>query len=109
MSHFYSHLVSVETVIIGLDKLDLSLEQKVHLAALVDEMVHQTVLDIIFSNLAYEDQVIFTQRLKANSADQGLIEFLKEKIKDFEQTISEAADLLKEEFQRDIKEAQKNG
>lgn len=109
MSRFYAHLVSMEVVVQELDGLDLSEGQKVHLAGLIDETVHHTVLNLVFSKLPYEDRVIFVGRLKESADDQTIMEFLKEKAADIEEEIRRVIDLLKEEFIKDIKEAQRNG
>ncbi len=57
--HFYSHLVQVESLIVGLDQMELSDKEKLHLAQLVDSHIHNVVLDTILSELSEEDKKNF--------------------------------------------------
>ena len=50
-AHFYSHLVSFEEVLIELDTLELSPDEKHHLGQLMDSNLHHTVLDAILAEL----------------------------------------------------------
>ncbi|KKS68923.1 hypothetical protein A3A14_03360 [Candidatus Daviesbacteria bacterium RIFCSPLOWO2_01_FULL_43_38] len=115
MSRFYAHIVEIESLIIALDELDLSTEQKSQLAELVDSTIHHTVLDIIFSKLSEEDKAVFAARLQADPDDeQGsskknkeLMKFVNDKVEGIEDEITEAVRKLKEELHEDIKEAKK--
>lgn len=104
---FYSNLVEIESVTSELDKLDLSDEQRIHLASLIDSSLHHTVLDAILSELPAHDKRVFLVNLKEN--DHGKIwQFLNEKVDHIEDKIKKAAEDLKIELHKDLKEATKN-
>lgn len=104
MKHFYSHLIEIESIIIELDKLDLSQEQKIHLTGLIDSSLHHTVLDAVLSELSSQDKRVFLNYLKED--DHGKIwKFLNEKVDKLEEKIKKTADDLKEELKKDLKEA----
>lgn len=103
MKQFYSHLIEIESIAVELDKLDLSHEQKVHLAGLTDSSLHHTILDAVLSELSVSDKKIFLNHLK--EGDHGKIwQFLNEKIDKVEEKIKKAADSLKLELHKDLKE-----
>ena len=61
---FYNNLIEIQSIIIELDKMDLSKEEKVHLATLLDSSLHHTILDAIFSELTDEDKKVFALHLQ---------------------------------------------
>ncbi|MDO8637986.1 MAG: hypothetical protein Q7R43_00285 [Candidatus Daviesbacteria bacterium] len=101
---FYSHLIEIESVIIELDKLDLSKEQKIHLASLMDSSLHHTILDAILSELSSDDKIVFLYHYQEGSHDK-IWHFLNSKIEDVEKKIKKAADGLKAELHKDLKKA----
>lgn len=106
MRQFYSHLIEVESIIVKLDSLDLSDEQKKHLAGLVDSSIHHFVLDAILSELSLQDKRVFLNHLKED--DHGKIWiFLSGKIDNIEDKIKKAAEDLKIELHHDLGEAKK--
>lgn len=107
MKFFYSHLIEIESVIVKLDELDLTSEQKHHLAGLVDSTIHNTVLDIILSKLSESDKEAFLHRLKKDPEDEEIMNFVNSKVEGIEKDITEAVKKLKEELHEDIKEAHK--
>lgn len=107
MRFFYSHLIEVESIILELDKLNLSDEQRHHLASLVDSSIHHTIMDAILSELSDHDKRVFLQHLKEDKHEK-IWKFLNEKVTGVEEKIRKAADDLKDELHRDLKEARKN-
>ncbi len=101
---FYSHLVEIESLIVELDKLDLSDEQRVHLASLIDSSLHHTILDAVLSELAPVDKKIFLTHLQENDHSK-IWKFLNEKVENIEDKIKKTAGDLKEELKKDLKEA----
>jgi len=93
MKYFFSHLTEIDSIIIELDKLDLSEAQKLHLADLIDSSLYHVVLDAILAELNPDDKKVFLNHLKED-----------DKIED---KIKSAADDLKDELHRDLKEAKK--
>lgn len=106
MKQFYSHLIEIETIIVELDRMDLTQEQRTHLTELIDSSIHHTILDAILSELSDADKRVFLQHLSAGSHDQ-IWKFLNEKIDNIEDKIKKAADSLKHELHKDLKEASK--
>lgn len=103
---FYSHLIEVESIILELDQMNLSDEEKLHLSNLIDSSIHHSVLDAILSELSQSDKRVFMQQL--NEGDHEKIwKFLQERIDGVETKIKKAADDLKVELHKDLKEAQK--
>ncbi len=106
MKYFFSHLIEIDSVIIELDKLDLSPEQKLHLAGLIDSSLYHTILDAVLSELTPAKKEIFLNHLKEDDKDK-IWQFLNGKIDNIEIKIKKVADDLKEELQKDLKEAKK--
>ena len=106
MKYFYNHLIEIESLIVELDKLDLTEEQRVHLASLVDSSLHHIILDAILSELSESDKEMFMQHL--NGGDHGRIwRFLNERVDGVEEKIKKVAEDLKVELTKDLKEAKK--
>ena len=106
MKYFYSHLIQIESIVIELDKMDLSSGQKKHLTNLIDSSLHHTVLDAVLSELTPSDKKVFINHLKEE--DQYKIwEFLNGKVDNIEEKIKKAADDLKFQLHKDLKEAVK--
>lgn len=104
MRYFFSHLTEMESVIVELDKLDLSPEQRLHLTSLIDSSMYHTILDAILSELSDADKKVFLSHLKEDKKDR-IWEFLNGKIDNIEEKIKKTADDLKSELHKDLKEA----
>lgn len=103
---FYSHLVEVESIIVELDKLDLSPDEKAHLAALVDSNLHHTVLDAVLSELSQDDKKVFLEHLNNQNHDK-IWNHLNSKVDNIEEKIKDAAESVKKELHEDIKKAKR--
>lgn len=101
---FYTHLIEIESIIIELDKLDLSQEQKIHLTSLIDSSLHHTILDAVLSELSDSDKRVFLNNLKEDDHSK-IWKFLNEKVDNIEEKIKKTADDLKSEIHQDLKEA----
>lgn len=106
MNHFYSQLIEIQSIIVELDKMDLSKEEKLHLAHLVDSSLQHTILDAILSELKDQDKRAFMMHLNENKHDK-IWKFLNEKIENVEEKIKKAATGLKIELHKDLKDANK--
>lgn len=104
MKHFYTHLVEIESINLELDKIGLSQEEKIHLANLVDASLHHTILNAIFAELSDDDKRVFAAHLNKDDHDK-IWQFLNEKVIGIEDKIKQAADGLKKELHKDIKQA----
>lgn len=103
MKTFYSHLIEIESLIVVLDKLDLSEEEKHHLASLVDSSLHHEILDAVLSQLNDDDKITFLNHLKDNQHDK-IWKFLKKRVDKVEEIIKNCANDLKNQLQKDVKE-----
>lgn len=106
MKYFYTHLIEYESLIVELDKMNLSDDEKMHLSNLLDFSLHNTILDAVLSELSDEDKGRFLNHLEKDDHDK-IWEFLNEKIENIEDKIKKAADGLKEELHEDIKKAKR--
>ncbi|MBI2039948.1 hypothetical protein HYT18_02655 [Candidatus Microgenomates bacterium] len=106
MKQFYSHIVKIETITAELDKLDLTDEERIHLAHLIDSSLHHTILDAILSQLAEEDKRLFLKHVHEDDHDK-IWQFLNEKVDNIEEKIKKAADGLINELHEDIQKGQK--
>lgn len=99
---FYNHLVEIDSLTIELDKIEISQDEKRHLILLIDSNIHQTVLNVVLSELQESDKKIFLHHLSSGNHDK-VWTHLKEKIEDVENKIKKAADELIKELHEDIK------
>lgn len=104
MKYFYSHLIEIESVISELDKMELSDEEKIHLATLLDSSLHHSILDAILSELGDREKRVFMQHLAKGEHDE-IWKFLNEKVEGVEDKIKKAAEDLKIEMRKDLKKA----
>ncbi len=102
--HFYSHLVETDSIVVLINELDASDEEKAHLIALVDSQLHHTILDAILSELSEDDKRSFLKHLMHEEHDK-IWNHLNSKVDNIEVKIKKAADDLKQELHEDIKEA----
>lgn len=103
---FYSHIIEIESLIIELDQMGLSLEQKHNLAQLLDSSLHHTIIDAVLSELSDSDKQIFLDLL--NEDDHGKIwDHLNQKVDHIEDKIKLAAENLKQDMHKDIKHAKR--
>jgi hypothetical protein len=103
---FYSHLIETESLTIELDKLSLEDEQRLHLAKLIDSTLHHTILDAILSELSNNDKRLFIKYLEEDD-DNKIWQFLNNRIKNIEEKIKIAGEILKEEMHKDLSKAKK--
>lgn len=92
----------MESLNIELHKIELSEDEKHHLVLLMDSNIHQTVLNVVLSELQGNDKKIFLRHLSSGNHDK-VWAHLKEKIEDVENKIKKAADELIKELHEDIK------
>lgn len=104
--HFYSHIISMESLLIALEEMDFSDEQKAHLLSLIDSTIHHTVLDAILSELSKEDKKIFLMYL-ANDDHRNVWKHLNSKIDNIEEKIKKVVEDLKRELHKDIVDSKK--
>lgn len=104
--HFYSHLVEKKTLIIALNELPLSEDEKIDLLVLIDSNLQHVILDAILSELKEEDKVEFLKHLTHNDHDK-VWAFLNDRVEDIEEKIKKAASTFHKKLHNDIKEVKK--
>lgn len=104
---FYSHLIEVESIIIELDKMDLSANDKLHLTQLIDSSLHHAILDAVFSQLSNQDKRVLVNHLSEGNHEK-IWSFLQGKIENVEDKIKKVADDLKTELHKDLKKAKES-
>lgn len=104
MKQWYTHLVEIESIVVELDDMQLSKEEKLHLAHLIDSSLHHTILEAVLLELSDQDKKIFIEYLNENNHDK-IRHFLNEKVERIEKKIKNTAEQLIKEFKKDLKEA----
>lgn len=103
---FYSHLTQIDTLLGELDALNLKENEKIHLTTVIHSSMHTVILDVVMSELSEIDKKQFLHHLHENNHDT-LWTFLKKRTTRIEEKITKAAQELREEFLKDIKEVKK--
>lgn len=98
---FYSHFIEIDAIIIELERMELSEDEKKHLIGIIHSNLHQAILDTILSELSKEDKKIFLVNLSLDNHIK-IWEHLKNKIENVEKKVENTAEKLKMEFHKDI-------
>lgn len=101
--HFYSHIIETSTISLELADMEMSPEERLHLLSIVEDNLHHTILDAVLAELEEEDKKIFLMHLSEDKHDE-IWHLLKKKINNIEDKIKNAAEELKNELYKDIKE-----
>lgn len=104
--HFYSHLVSLETLNIEFDTMNLSKEEKEHLLTIASSNIHFKVLDTVFSHLTTADKELLLEHMEKEDHEKTW-QFLKSKIENVEEKIISSSEELMKEFLHDIQKLKK--
>lgn len=107
MKYFYSKYIVIEFLIGELHSMDLSDEERHHLASLIDSSLHHAILDEILSNLSEENKREFLHQLNQDPENEKIMDFLKDKVENIEEKISSISEQLVKEMHKDVKEAKK--
>ncbi|MDO8499027.1 MAG: hypothetical protein Q7S44_04550 [bacterium] len=107
MAHFYSHLIKIETLVLKLEVLGLENKHNRHLTSLVDDTIHQAVLERVLSKLPKEKRRDFLVLVAQNRDTMEVMTFLNGKIDNVEKEIMEVAEEVMKEFLADIEEAER--
>lgn len=105
MKYFYSQYIVMESLIEELHKMDLSDEERYHLASLIDSSLHHVILNEILSNLSKEDKKLFLKLWSEDQGNEKLMEFLQNKVKGIEEKITKVSQDLIDKMHEDIKKA----
>lgn len=100
--HFYHNLISIEDIMVELNSLDLSSEEKHELHTIAESTIHYHMVNIVLDELPEEDKRTFLHHLDTVHHETTL-SFLKNRIEDIEGKIKKTAEAVKKELIEDIK------
>jgi hypothetical protein len=100
---FYHHLISTEDIEIELNNLGLPEHERIELLEIAENAIHYTIIDIVLSELKEEDKKTFLEHHTIGNHETTL-RFLKNRIDDLETRVKESAEILKNNFIKDILE-----
>lgn len=101
---FYSDVVETSSISLALADMDLDQEERKHLIDLVEENLHQAILDAVLSELSEKDKIEF-MKIYAEGDDQKIWKILNERVDHIEDKIKLTADELKKELHKDIEDS----
>jgi len=104
---FYSHLVSLDSIVADLDTLGLSKEEKKQLIDLAHSNLHHAIIDTILSELSQNDKKTFLRHLAMNDHTK-IWNHLNKKVEKIEEKIIKTAEDLKLELKKDFKSIKKS-
>jgi hypothetical protein len=102
--YFYSHIIETSSISLALGEMDLTPQERKHLITLVEANIHQTIVDLILSNLSEDDKKKFLDHMTHDHHEKTW-NLLKAKIDSIEGKIQKASEDVKEQLHKDIKEA----
>jgi len=101
---FYDHLVDKTEVLLFIDRLPEPENHKGKLRQLVDDIIHQGLIEYILQKLHPHQHHTFLTRLEAAPYDPELLGYLKDHISlEFEQDLEKEAEKLVRLTQKDLK------
>lgn len=101
--HFYSHIVDMTSITLELGNMDLTREERLHLLSLAQSNIHHAIINAVLSELSEKDKQKFIEHL--NSENHGEIwKLLNLKVENVEEKIRKAAEDIKKELHKDLKE-----
>ena len=105
-THFYSHLIEIDSLVIALNELSLTEEEKAHLLGIIDSSLQHVIFDAVLSELSDEDKKVFLEHITEED-NEKIWKFLNGKIEHIEEKIKKVAKDLQEELHKDIKDVKK--
>ena len=105
-SHFYHHVVIIDSIHVGLDSLELEPHEKEELLMLAENNMHHAILDAMLSELEEGDKKVFLALVLSNNHNE-IWKLLSFKVKNAEEKIKRVATELIKKFHEDIAEAHK--
>lgn len=105
---FYDHLIILEEVESEIKKVSETKEERDELWELVDQMVHHKVFDTILGKLPKTHHEEFLDKFHKAPHDEGIFDYLKEKIgENIEEIIENEIGLLAFDLLKDLRKKKK--
>lgn len=103
IKHFYSYHVETDSLIIDINSLEIEEHEKNHLISLAESQIHHGIINTIMNELSNQDKKLFLYHLNTKDHDK-IWKFLHIKIDKIEEKIQAAANAIKTELHKDIKQ-----
>lgn len=100
--HFYSHIIETDSIVLELETLDISKNEKHHLIEIMESSIHLSVMDSILSELPKEHRKAFLSHVNDKKHEQAW-KLIDSTIKDVRNLILKSAGRVKKELLEDIK------
>lgn len=105
MSFFYDHIILIHHVHEEVESLPSQDHEKQELIDLIEETVHHHVINRILDKLHEDHHREFLSKFHSDPSDLEIIQHLKHHVPDIEYHIKAAADEIKYELLKTIREA----
>ena len=100
---FYDHLVNKTEVLLFIEKLNQPENHKGKMKQLVDDIIHQGLVEYILQKLHPHQHHTFLSRLEAAPYDPELLNYLKDHISpDIEKELKDQAEKLIADIKKDL-------
>ena len=100
---FYSHLVTIDSVALELERLDMSEQERSHLLVLVDSTLHHMITQAVLDELSSEEKKVFLDHVQKGERDK-VWQLFDTRTKKIEEKIKVISEELKKELSKDIQE-----
>lgn len=104
--HFYSHLATIDSVIIELGTLDIGYEERIHLTDLAQSTLHNAIINEILGELTSEQKRIFLEHV-SNGENDKIWKLFDDRVERIEEKIRKISDEIKKAMLTDIDEVRK--
>jgi len=107
MSILVKHFVNNPRIVLEIDKLSLSEEEKIRLTETIILLYHQKLLGKFLEYLEADDKKLLMHTLLQDSQSEA-INLLREKIANIEEVVNDAIDELEEQILKDLENVKEN-
>lgn len=98
----YDHLIILEEIETLISEYRFEGKEKQEISQMIEETIHYRVLNVILINLPKEHHQTFLERFHQAPYDEDLLNFLKEKVANIEDLISDEIKILEKELKKDL-------
>lgn len=103
---FYDHLIDKKDLEKHLDKLALQGDQRTRFMTLIDEILHNGIVEFILQRLHPHQHKVFLSQLEHSPYDPELLSYLKDHIdQEIESQLKQESERLKKLIIKDLKSA----
>ncbi|MBU1070830.1 hypothetical protein KKG65_00265 [Patescibacteria group bacterium] len=100
---FYDHLINKQEILVLIDQAEGEDNHKSKIKQLVDDILHQGIIDFTLSKLKPKHHQTFLSHLHNAPYDPEILDYLKEKIaQDIEEQVQNYADQLIKKIRHDL-------